>query len=572
MRCTDRHYTCLLAAAGLLLGASAALAANPGETRKPVGAYIHFVVDEALHKKQDIKTELTGLLGDPLLKQFIQGVAAGERWSTIHKSAPKCASLPTCTDYSSGFDWKPLEDVFDAAKATGKTVQLIITPGMDAPQWVKDKLAPCDALFASPIPVPSPKPGPDPIAPLPTVGQDCGSAAFVDFPEAKRADKDKNGDFALPMPWNTEYQEAWAYFLRALNDHFKANPQFVAIAVAGPITASDEFIMPTSLNNSKTKVGGLPADEAWTRLIKNAFPKEPAEYWTSNQAFIDAWQRTIEKYQSIFSGLTLFLGPDAANDWPTFGQTQAKEHKEEKALDLYDIDCSQAVIGGKNYKVSCEAKTQVIALFLDSKGPNQKATQVGGLKGASSIEPGNIGVAGVKILTAANPPHWTAPLAIGGAEFDHAVSHPKDGVGCLGKQGKCDLSPEDAATNVLHAFFANTPVGEDYPDAGEHNGVKGSQKIYYLDVPLADVEYMKKNRCNTPRGTGTPLAQQIAKANQEMFRMASEMPPPPLACDVGGGSGDNTASEQTGKGKQRKAAAAAADSDDTSRPGRRKKQ
>jgi hypothetical protein len=407
---------------------------------------------------------------------------------------------------------------------------------------------------------------------VPKVAEDCGSAAFVDFPEEKRADRDKNGDYVLPMPWNTEYQEAWAYFLRALNDHFKANKQLVAVAVAGPITASDEFILPTSLNNSKTKVGGLPADEAWKRLIQNAFPREPAEYWTSNQVFIDAWQRTIEKYESIFSGLTLFIGPDAANDLPTFGLTQAKEHTEDKALDLYDIDCSQAILNGKNYKVSCEAKAQIIALFVDSKGPNQKATQVGGMTAASSIETGNIGIAGVKVLTAANPPHWTAPLAIGGAEFDHAVSHPKDGVGCLRKQGNCDLSPEDAAANVLHVFFANTPIGEEYPDSGEHNGVKGNQKVYYLDVPLADVEYMKKHGCSTPRGTGASLALQIAKANQDLFRMANEMPPPSLACNVGSASGGNTAGEQTGKAKLRKAAAASADSGERSRTGRRKKE
>jgi hypothetical protein len=191
---------------------------------------------------------------------------------------------------------------------------------------------------------------------------------------------------------------------------------------------------------------------------------------------------------------------------------------------------------------------------------------------ASSIETGNIGIAGVKVLTAANPPYWTAPLAIGGAEFDHAVSHPKDGVGCLRKQGNCDLSPEDAAANVLHVFFANTPIGEEYPDSGEHNGVKGNQKVYYLDVPLADVEYMKKHGCSTPRGTGASLALQIAKANQDLFRMANEMPPPSLACNVGSASGGNTAGEQTGKAKLRKAAAASADSGERSRTGRRKKE
>ncbi len=511
-------------------GAPKGVAASPAGPLTPAGVYLHYSVEEVRKKGLKLKATLTTLLSDPLLTNVLQGVAVGEDWSRIETSAPtECASLLTCTQYTVGFDWKALDDVFDVVKSMPtKTVQLIITPGMNSPQWVMDELASCNNLFHRTLPPrpPTPNPGPTPYASsLPgTAAKDCGFADFTNFPEEQRAEGTE-----LPMPWNAEYQEAWWYFLRALNDHIKGNNQFVAIAVAGPVAASDEFILPTTLNGSKTAFpteDGFPADSGWWELIVNAFPDKGYNYAQSDQVFIDAWQRAIEKYQSTFSGLTLFIGPDAANDLPTFESTEAKAHKDDGVL--FEQDCSQAVINEKNYKLSCEAKTEIITLFLASTGPNQKATQIGGMTAATSNDTGNISLAGVKLLTVANPPNWTA--AIGGAEFDHAVSLPNDGVGCLKGDAGCKQNAEPAAANVLYTFFDKTSAGPHYTNT---NGIKGKSEnftINYLEVPLDDVIYMQKNRCTSLTTGYSSLVQQLWQANYDLLVMAGRTPPPPLNC------------------------------------------
>ena len=47
---------------------------------------------------------------------------------------------------ASSFDWFYLDDVFTAASAAHKTVQLILTPGVP-PSWLMAQIPSCDPLF-----------------------------------------------------------------------------------------------------------------------------------------------------------------------------------------------------------------------------------------------------------------------------------------------------------------------------------------------------------------------------------------------------------------------------------------
>jgi hypothetical protein len=170
---------------------------------------------------------------------------------------------------------------------------------------------------------------------------------------------------------------------------------------------------PTTVNTSNATALGLSPDQTWAALI-NLFPNNSA-YQNTDQAFIDSWDQAIDAAESLFTGITLFLGPDAGQDFPNFSQT-ITPHSDNT---LFAQDCSSTP---NSAIMSCEAKTEILAYFLKVTGPNGKGTQVGGMNASSRLTPGNIGIAGVKVLTGLTPPP-AVPL-IGGAEFDHAVSDP----------------------------------------------------------------------------------------------------------------------------------------------------
>ena len=114
------------------------------------------------------------------------------------------------------------------------------------------------------------------------------------------------------------------------------------------------------------------ADLAWMYLIENSFPHAGISYWNSDQAFVDQWSHRIDDYETIFSGVTLVLSPDAGNyfpEMPTLVQDQP----------LFAKDCTPH----KEDAESCAAKTDVLSYFVSKVGPNSKATRVGGMTASS---------------------------------------------------------------------------------------------------------------------------------------------------------------------------------------------
>ena len=494
------HRNRLLAAgwALALLCTSLAGLARAAGVRQPLGVYAHVNINDAIGtypgKKPtaaQLHSYLQSLYTSLLADSAISGIALGAHWD---QTQPNSGNLP------SSYDWSYIDDAFTTANAVNKSVQLIVTPGVNSPSWLLAEIPSCDPLFTTGSAPP-----------------DCGTVTFAGYPEEQRADTS-----TFPLPWNSTYENAWTAFLKDLNARYGSNPAFVAIAISGPIGVSDEFLIPTSVNTTAPQPSGLSPDATWAALIGHSFPSNSA-YQNTDQAFIDAWDRAIDAAESTFTGITLFLSPDAGQDFPNF--TSAITPHSDNTLFAEDRASTP-----KNEVMSCEAKTEILSYFLKVTGPNGKGTQVGGMNASSPLTPGNIGIAGVKVLTALTPPP-AIPL-IGGAEFDYAVSDPTmlQLQGCPNPNGGCiGLTPEEGAYNTFTAFFYDTPAASFY------GGEVGTSPIQYVEVPLPDLQFAIANPCPatpSPFLGQTSLHDLYSRASRDLFAMVGQGSPlPPPTCN-----------------------------------------
>jgi hypothetical protein len=449
----------------------------------------------------DIHVKFRELYARLLANPAISGLTIGAHWDHIQ----------TAEVYPDGYDFSFLDDAFLEANAANKSVKLIITPGVVSPTWLLDKIPDCtiNGVFLGE-----------------GVNSLCGKQAFEGFPEEQRDD----GNNKIPLPWNDCYQKAWTDFLGHLNDNYRNNPAFVAIAVAGPIAASDEMILPTSENVDPkvvTQPSGFPVDETWRRLIAHSFPD--GRYAVNpDEAFVDSWKTVITSYEQIFSGITLILSPDGGKDLPELRVIAPPE-----LAPLIQEECSRTPT-----PLSCAAKTEVIWDFMNATcltSPNcvnGKSTQIGGLRASNDDELGNIGIAGVKLVTSWPPP--PSPPLLGGAAFNHAVSGKfKQEVGCPDFSKTSDskvicsgLSVEEAAYNAMAVFFDNTLAAAYFRGTLKdfQKGHLGATPMHYLEVPVADVEYANKNQClSQPSSTlgYMTLQQLLENASRDLFGIAN---------------------------------------------------
>jgi hypothetical protein len=496
-----------------------ARATDGDSIRRPLGVYAHVDVEFALKIYQELDTPpppgetfrdyLDSVYESMLLNPAISGLAIGEHWDHIQTA--------------DGLDWGYLDDAFSMASAKGKTVKLLITPGVDTPSSILANIPRCD-VSGQPFPA----------------SPDCASVKFLDFPEHLHADGK-----VFPMPWSTVYEGAWSSFLTELNGRYyvsytKKNPVFVAIAIAGPVGASSEMILPTTYNDHHSQPSGLDVDHTWDAIVANSFPKvvNGYDYYNTDQVFIDYWQKTIADYEKIFSGITLMLTPDSGTDLPEFAYNKTPPSHPDNFL--FQQECATSIgaaaagNGGETDYRSCEAKSEILSRYLGLEGQrNARAAQVGGMT-AHSVTPGDIGVPGVKLLTTPQSYMPYLPPLIGGAEFDYPVSTQgtTNREGCpLTPVTECgDLGVEDAEYHVLHAFFDGTPKSEYY------GAVKGPAIMSYLDVPYLDVLYAERYPCQNeqPPSKIIPnisMQDLLNRARNDIYDMAGQVSPlPPLTC------------------------------------------
>jgi hypothetical protein len=497
--------------AALLLGWFSILAdprpASGATVRRPRGIYAKVNIASEISQQQKANPAITPtqlnayfstLYQDLVSNPAISGLVLQAHWDTLNPNPPPAANA---------YDWSYVDDAFTQASAWNaqnpsglpKTIQLIVTPGFQTPQWVLDQIPTCDGLFQSPKQTPS---------------STCGKATFTGFGEAADGTE-------LPLPWDPVYKSSWRTFLTALAARYGSNPVFVSIAVGGPTAASEEMILPNNDNTpAQAAFDGLQPNEMWNRLLAFHY-HGMAAYQKSDQAFIDEWDAAIDMFSEIFSGVTLVA---------TTGSGLPNLNGSFTVPDAFTSDCGRP-------DMDCAAEATILSHLADPAvgGANAKATQTSGVE-ASRGDLLNLGLGGMKWLsqtTAGLTP--SASRILGGAQLNTSFADNTLTEGCTSKfppdsgdtpagcsvpagchvqgclpvacipdaclaQGVTQgdlagfkklsdvpaqdlISPEQAAYNVLSVYFDGTAV------AAAFGGTAGSAPLNYLQVYYPDIQY-----------------------------------------------------------------------------------
>jgi len=467
--------------------------------RVPVGIYAVVPVENVVAKQQtenptdttaDLDTYLDGFYTDLLNNTAVSGLTLQIHWDTLNPNPP--------TDANPYF-WNYVDDAFTSvaqwnfnnpnATLNPKTIQLIVTPGFNSPNWVRDDLTSCDPLFYG-SPVPS--------------GFSCGEVTFTNFQEG--------GDSpVLPLPWNTTYQAAWKTFLQALAARYDDNTAFVSIAVAGPTAASAEMILPNGTTENQLQFvadGGaaISPNAMWKALLQLQYP-DNTTYWATDQAFIDAWNAAIDMYGEVFSGVTLVA--TTGNGLPKFGSTAGPFPAPTTPID-FTPDCLYSE------NMDCQAETTILEHFVDPSvgGFNAKATQTSGLE--STRPPGDLGEVGVRYLSQLTAGSTETSQILGGAQFNGPFSTSTQAAENEGGSP----NRQQALFNVLQDFFTGTSVAGEYckPYA------VAPAPLNYLQIYYQDIQYAASHGatsvdedCSTVMVSAQDL---LATASQQLLEIA----------------------------------------------------
>lgn len=470
-----------------------------------------------------VHAQLRGVYQDLLTNPAVTGIRAGISWCRVQTKDPACPphQNPCYVVPDDGNDWSYVDDFFVEASAAGKSIQLIMTPGIYSPAWLIDKLPDCTRVLESPSP-----------AMLPP----CGRVTFATYPE-QRIGPDGPLVLPMPVPWDSDYRTAWNRFLADLAARYTGKNTLYpgvleSIGIATPICASNEMILPSSANGSyvdvslKGKPVRLPADMVWTTLVQNGFSGNPIYAVAPGQVFIDSWDQAIDDSQAIFSGVTLLLSVDDGANFP--GLAIAPETGDGQ---VYDALSAPECAG--NETPSCLAKVAVLYHWMYSPTPagqvvNLKVAESDGMTARSPAAFGGtgIGVQGVKFLSAYMPPSNEPALPgpiFAGAQFDFAVTKMKQQEGCLTYQANkpmddCHpLSFEQAAFNVFTAFFANTgPTPAALFDAAD-NGQ--AYPIQFVSVASSDIQFANAHHRSVLISNGSKMSMEdiLALANYALL-------------------------------------------------------
>jgi len=519
--------------------------------RGPRGIYAVVNVENEIAALQSATPSITTAQLDAGFNSFYQGLLSNSAvaglairpyWATLNPNPPGAVNA---------YYWNLVDDAFDQAAAWNaqnpaqapKTIQLIVTPGFQSPQWLLDQIPSCDGLFQMPAVTPP---------------STCGKATFTGFSEAT----DGN---VLPLPWNPTYKSAWQSFVTALQARYGSNPLFVSIAVTGPTAASAEMNMPNDGNSSNPQTQfGTPftPGNMWIQLQAFHYAGQAA-YQGTDQAFIDEWNNAIDTFGQIFSGITLVV--TTGNGFPDFAGATFT------VPPAFLADCAS------HPDLACAAATTILQYFMQPTvgGANAKATQDSGF--AAAREASNLGVPGVKQLS-----QMTAQLAppaaqvLGGSQFSTTFSKATLTEGCTSvfppnssdKPVGCSIPascntnncvpvecipqaclapgvtpasiasfktvgnvpntelipPEQALYNLLNVYFDGTP------GASSFGASQGTTPLNYLQVYPDDIQYSESN-VNAPaqvvegNATVSTTAQALLNlASAELFTIGEPSP------------------------------------------------
>jgi len=433
------------------------------------------------------------LLDDPA----VAGIAAAISWNSLSLENP---GLDPRNPAVGAYQWNAVDDVFLAVHRwnhnnphkTPKTIQLIMIPGFASPDWLWSDIqtrgcgedspncsASCDPLFMSPR----------------SAGVDLSHCGYTTI--FFRVEGEPQVQLPLPLPWNPVYKSDWGIFLETLKDRINEEPSswtFVSIEMAGPTASSAEMILPNdsdqrTFENSDqdltlstkiwpgvTTMNGLDVATAWNMLMHKS-EGAGARFEDSDAIFVQEWNDAIDKYGSIFSGITLIL-TTTTDALPSF--TVPAGVANPAPAPGFEPDCDLPA-----HAMACAAVTDVLEHFTQSAGvgDNAKATQENGM--TASYDPTDLGTNAVKWL-AATTSTVTPGLPIipkylrrvlGGLQFAHSFSDntldkrlgnsDMQAEGCPYYPVLCTLppflTPASALKNVLElSFFPGTAIAPDY--------------------------------------------------------------------------------------------------------------
>lgn len=485
---THALVTSFLALAPVLTAGCLTGSLTCGAPRTPHGIYALVNVDEYLNNYQNKygsaapadyfkSTVYPGLMSNP----DVSGITLYVTWSTLNPSAPPAEPV-----------WTLVQDLLSQAATSKKTVQLVVTPGINSPKWLlgdigtnNGLLYTCDYLFSAGYPTPP-------------AGKTCGKVTFSGFIEGgwDKATMTPKSPQELPMPWDSTYKNAWHTFLSALAAKFGSDANLVSIAVAGPTASSEEMMLPANQNtNGVIQFGSFTPGQVWNKLLAKHYTrayKDHTKYLNSDVAIIDEWENAIDFYGKTFSGITLTMstGDGLPNlDAPLSTDVPCDLNKQTcsftvptSPIDFYSV-CRVA-------DMDCAAETTILNHFLQSTvgGANAKATMTDGMKGGAKH--GNLGVPNVKLISQSTD-LYTSPSQriLGGAQFATSFSeknHTDDEGGCSGPT----CTPEQAEYNVLVWFFDGTSEGPNFPSGTVAiGGNSGSAPLNYLQIYGPDITY-----------------------------------------------------------------------------------
>ena len=530
MVCSRRHALVL----SFLVLASALAAQAP---RKPRGIYSKVDISDYISQLEQANPSITpaqlesafnsfyqDMLGNPA----ISGLTLQIHWDVVNPNPPTGANPYFWTYIDDAFAQVAMWNVQNPTQAA-KTIQFIVTPGFNSPQWVLNELTSCDGLFQTPAQTPP---------------STCGKATFLGYQETADGS-------VLPLPWNPTYKSAWRTFLTALSARYLSNPAFVSISVAGPTAASSEMIMPNDANttNPQTQFGTpIAPNTMWRLLLALQYPGMAA-YQNTDQGIIDEWNAAIDMYGQVFSGVTLVA--TTGGGLPNLSQNFT-------IPPAFVMDCS-------NPNMDCAAETTILSHFVDPTvgGPNAKATQTSGMTARSNTF-NNTGVAGVKFLSQLTA---SSTQVLGGEQFDFSFAlktlqegctspFPPDATdtpaGCTvppacNSQGcipvactpqaclapgvtqaslagftvlsqvpnKDLLSPEQSLYNVLNIFFNGTPA------AAFFGAPAGVAPLNFLQAYDQDITYAEAH-VNSPAQIVQTNGVTVSMTAQALLNLASQ--------------------------------------------------
>ena len=174
---------------------------------------------------------------------YISGMTAYTGWANVEKEEGVC-------------DFRAIDHLISLAKAKGKIINLMFSPGRHAPEWLYRK----------------------------------GAKSFSwesPFPEDQWSIQGKSEIMTAPLSWDPVFLEYWKRFITKIAEKYGSEPTIGYISLTGPVIRGGTTTIPVK-------------DEAdWKRFVDSGYSEEKMMY---------AWKSIIDHYHNVLPNKRLVIG------------------------------------------------------------------------------------------------------------------------------------------------------------------------------------------------------------------------------------------------------------------------